>query len=889
MLTNVFSNHLDNNGTELSRLSRFVFALSFLVLPFVILYWMVPVFSNLTIGNDYSVYPIQAQMELAYSMEYDSFPLYAPGFAGGQSAAALTLGQIYHPISFIARMLPGYWDGDALKVNTFLRLLSLGVCHLFVFYLLRRLGLNVVSSLVLSFITVYNLRMLDLFRYGASLENHTAFIILSALIVLRYLSPSNWGINVGISVAAYLLVVGGHPQASYLGFIGAAIVTLITPFFVPVLMPEIQIDKGYRFKYWLGVLTFVLAGIFLAAPYILGLYFDFMSTNNLRVDKSYEWSLAYQDSWGGGLRNFYAPLQSDVSGSFGGSSLLMLMVALPALFVYRRRIPLVVLVSLILCVIFFLISLGDATPLHYFAWNFLPFADNFRVPGRFTVWIIFPLLFVLAWLFKAGLDRSIVVAPSINVSPLTVASILALFLFLLANISFDSLLPDSSRFTPQSINSFSNVVHKGVFYTGMAGLLLCAIYGCVNRQKKLQSGLVSTLLVVVMFSQVSLTLRYGTWVIEDKPQKTLAEMNQEKQQHFKLYSIPGYGMTTRAVDEQLERSIIEPKIARIYRSVVAVQDDGKMWDYMETERSSHDAVVLADESLAIAGLTTLVDSDTGVPDTVSLVEATYNKLVFEVVAVGRSFLSTNIPIRKNWKVTIGDKSVEVHKANGNETGVFIPSGAHRVVFTYESVETVTGVIVACVTLLALMLFVAWAVSGKCRAMIIVLSLILPGTLFYYWYQSLYHGLLMPAKYEWSSADFSDRNNLAYGKAVMPSSLFNEQMPYLSYAGLAVDGEKSMAYFASANTMRPSWELDLGKVYSLDLVNIYGMFGFSLPVSLFISSDREKYRSVVRIRRLSEVYDINMKGVEARYIVIRSDKKTSLAFKEVEVFGKPLKN
>ena len=48
---------------------------------------------------------------------------------GGQTSSALTLGQIYHPISHIAASLPGYWEGKALEWINLLRLLSLGVAQ----------------------------------------------------------------------------------------------------------------------------------------------------------------------------------------------------------------------------------------------------------------------------------------------------------------------------------------------------------------------------------------------------------------------------------------------------------------------------------------------------------------------------------------------------------------------------------------------------------------------------------------------------------------------------------------------------------------------------------------------------------------------------------------
>src|SRR5208283_4353276 len=190
------------------------------VLPFAVLYWLLPFAGHLTIGNDYPIYAIQQQMELRYSLSHGTFPLYAPGFAGGRSAAALTLGQMYHPLSFLAAHSPGYWSGYALEWNTFWRLVSLGLTQMVLFKLLRRLAVRADVAFILSFLTVYNLRMLDMFRYGAALENYTGFLLLCAAITYLYVAPDSLIRPLSVIGATYLMICGGHPQIAYLGLIG---------------------------------------------------------------------------------------------------------------------------------------------------------------------------------------------------------------------------------------------------------------------------------------------------------------------------------------------------------------------------------------------------------------------------------------------------------------------------------------------------------------------------------------------------------------------------------------------------------------------------------------------------------------------------------------------
>ncbi|MFA5261108.1 MAG: hypothetical protein WC450_07780, partial [Candidatus Omnitrophota bacterium] len=168
--------------------TRFLY-LAILFLPFFMFYWIAPWASKQTIGNDYCFFPIQNQLYMLFSLKTGSFPLFIPGFFIGHSFAALTLGQIFHPFTHIAALLPGYWQGQALEWNTCLRLLSLGLSQCLLFAFLTRLNLRTAMAFLISFITVYNLRMLDLFRYGASLEAFTAHLMLISTLGLWYLQP----------------------------------------------------------------------------------------------------------------------------------------------------------------------------------------------------------------------------------------------------------------------------------------------------------------------------------------------------------------------------------------------------------------------------------------------------------------------------------------------------------------------------------------------------------------------------------------------------------------------------------------------------------------------------------------------------------------------------
>lgn len=85
----------DNKGAT-SPWVHYAAAAATFVLPFLVLYWLMPFIGKYTIGNDYLIFWIQQQLYLHFSVRHGAFPLYAPGFAGGRTASALTLGQLWH-------------------------------------------------------------------------------------------------------------------------------------------------------------------------------------------------------------------------------------------------------------------------------------------------------------------------------------------------------------------------------------------------------------------------------------------------------------------------------------------------------------------------------------------------------------------------------------------------------------------------------------------------------------------------------------------------------------------------------------------------------------------------------------------------------------------------
>jgi len=858
-----------------------------LLVPMLTLYWLVTPLSGLTLGNDYPVYSIQQQREVAYSLHYGSFPVYAPGLAGGRTAAALTLAQTWHPVTHLARVIPGYWDGHALTINTFLRVASLGLCQLFAYLVLRRMTLSPVPALLISFVTVYNMRMLDHFRYGPALDNHVGYLLLSLALIYRYMRPGGIASAAAIVAASYLLAVGGHPQIGYLGFLGAAIVALAAPSVLGTFGAQFQLPWRQRMRYWAVSLGLVAAGVLIAAPYALPFYLEFLADNAVRVGNDYQWSLAFSDTWGGALRSFFAPLDGDVHGAFGGSSLIVMAAVLPLLYFFGHKVPAAILWLFAASVAIFLVSLGDATPLHYLFWKGVPLADTFRVPGRIDMALLVPLMLLLAWLFRPVAAGDTPPGTKDFLTPLAIVALLGLVWLIVANLWLTGLLPESGPYTPGAILQRPGWVSVVALMLGLASLALTFAYGL--RSPLLTPGrrlALGAALCAVVAGQVTITLRFATWIVPAEPQQTLAEMDAEKRRDFRLYAVPGAGMESVAVVEQMQRSILEPRLARFYRKLVPAKDADAAWTALATTRKPDEAVVVG---LGPDELPSLSRLD-GIPDSVRLVRATFNEINLEVMAGSPGLLAFNYPYTERWVATVDGQPARVYRANGNESSVLLSAGKHEVGLRYRSLATNVGVMVSTGILMVMgFLFSLMGLQGRARYLGLSVSLLLPPALALFWFHSLYNGSAMPAAYEWTSAELPHQENLAYGKPTVFSSSIDDQIPYNYYAGRAVDGNtREQGFLTRIGEPNPWWQVDLGAEYLISRIQLHdvGIVSAHFPVEFWLSADGLTFQraGILSSPQRSGTWSTDISGVPARYLRVQSRRNGPFSFAEIEVFG-----
>jgi hypothetical protein len=748
-----------------------VIYLIIVILPFILFHWIVPFIADKSIGADYQTMSIQNQMELQFSMKTGTFPLFIPGFASDHSSIALTLGEVFHPLSHLASIMPGYWNGKALQWNTFMRLLSLGLTQMVLFMFLRRLRLNTLYSFLLSCVTVYNMRMLDLFRYGASLEAYTGYLLLCAAIGLYFINPTKCRGPLSIIGSTYLLTCSGHPQMMYYGFLGAGLFLIVTPFFIPKMLPEKHVNFRDICRFWLRAGSYLGLGIMLSLVYILPFYFEFIAVNTERVGQTYKWADSIKDTFIGTLNNFFLPLRSEVHGAFGGSSLFILAALLPILRFFRVKIPRPVWFIWGLSVVVFLYMQGSRTPIHQWVWEYLPFASSFRYAGRISLVMPVLMMLLLAWAVQAKSLSFRSKVFSVTLTPLALLAfasliIMSVYYSLIAlSVLFHSLmLLDFAPFTPVAIRKVPRIIEFLLILSGIATLLTLAL----NEQRKGDTKAFLIILCLATLIQIGIVLQYGTWIADRHDTPTFIKMLAQKKEKLDYRVYPGTGMYSSIIDRQLEHSFKEPYLGKLYTRIVAVSNLDDAYARMQEERTPQQ-VFLEGYKTKNDIPTTAQDEDLG-NTMVELIYSSFNRLQFRVFSPVPAFFGLSYPYTGHWRAWLNESKVRVYRANGAAHAIEVPKGESLIEFRYWSSSFFWGMLLSCLSFTIISLFFCIkSLTGFPRAIVAVFVLIIGTGCFVLWHNSLYAGNNLGTEYTWTYDPPSQ--NLAYGKKSWTSSSF----------------------------------------------------------------------------------------------------------------------
>jgi len=841
------------------------------------------------------MFPIQHQQELMFSIKTGSFPLFVPGFSGGQSSSALTLSQIYHPISHIASILPGYWNGKALEWNTFLRLLSLGLAQFSLFAFLRCLKVGTPSAFVLSVITVYNLRMLDLFRYGASLESWTGFIFLFTTIGTHYLRSTPFKSRFLIICSTYWLVCSGHPQMMYYALCGAALFVLVLPYFVAALPNVNQNEFSTMRRFRVQVAASVLAGIFLAAAYIAPFYFEFIADNAGRVGHDYTFAASFVDTFFGTVNNFIQPLRSDVHGAFGGSSLFLVAAFVPLLRFFRIKIPGVIWCIWGVALLVLLHMQGPRTSVHYLTWKYFPLASSVRIPGRLS--LILPLLFLLllTWILQKEGTTIRIAGREFKLSSkeiLAAFSIVAIGIFLFLPQTINN---DHTEYSATAIRNIPTWLEPTAMTAGVAGLFVFALFKDSNRS--ISFGAI--LLGLFVCTQVFFLLAFGTWVVPKTETDHFSTLLNQKEKELNYRHLPGSGLSSRTVLQHVKQTNFEPYLAKFYTSVVPASDMKDAYRLITMDRRPYQVII---EGCPDCETWNSTPPDSGNSrDVIELIYSSYNRLVFTADVSRDGFFTLAYPYSGRWTAIVDGRNVPVYRANGAAHAVKVQSGTSRIEFRYWSRAAVGGMIVTCLSIALIgIYFSVIALRKPFNATGAVIAVAIGIAVFTVWYQSFYNGDNLETVYAWHNRDDRGPVNLAYGKPTMTSRIVRETYPDYFYSddfltfnnsGKAVDGNrKTGSGFLSNLEEKPYWYVDLHQPRAIGSLVLYEnkrkQHWNKRPLFVGLSDNGKKWRTAAVISSSdgSSKLTVNFKPVEkARFILLQSAKFSRLVLDEIEVY------
>ncbi len=859
-----------------------------LLLPFIVFCWMVPFVGGHSLGNDYQNYWINMQLHLRFSLEHGTFPLYAPGFNAGWTSSALTLGQMYHPISWVAASVPGYWQGHALEIGTFLRLISLGICNVVVYLFLRRLRLGAALAFVISFITVYNLRMLDMFRYGASLENYIAFLMLCVTIGWCYLNNRPKLSFVLIVVCTYLLITGGHPQIAYIGLIGAVFFGLVAPYYLAEVLPEQKKpQRRLVLRYYFFIAFGIFTGLMLASWYSFPFYFEYIRQSGRGSGWSFAWSCGHQDTLFGGLQNFFNPYQSDVHGAFGGSSLIIPAVISPLLVLFNKRVAKVIWFIWLISVIVFVVSLGSNGPFYYYLWRYFPFAQSFRVPGRWNLLLPFLFLLLLVWASRARTRAGANGSGIWKKDPLAILAVLAVICFISVGVlTKDGIEAAPGQYTPARINRIPDTAVMISLMTGAISLLAIFLFRAFNRLRPV----IAFILIAAVASQIICTIRYGTWVVKaGQPRQTYEQLEQLQQEVMDYRPVTGDWSRTK-LEEHIRWSFIEPALGRFATSYTSVDSPRLAYEAMLEYRDIGHIYVEDFDKVQAEEVTD--DETTMSGRVVDLVYNSYNNLKFDTVGDKSCFFVFSYPYSRYWRAFIDEDRVPVYRCNGIEQCIWLPEGSHRIEFRYWSQPAIAGTVLTCIT--AVLISVWLLTSVRPRALRYALFVAVSACfvlLFVIWYRSLYEGDNIGTKFSWSSVDtgphLNSQYNLAYGKR---TAMNLRSRAYNRHSSRGVDGSRNPYFGFTTDAQEHAWWMvDLGKAERIGKIVLIergresAEMGY--PVDVLVSGDGRQWRRITTITSRSQIdrWEIETPDVTARYVRLQTQGAGYIALAEIEVY------
>ncbi len=311
------------------------------------------------------------------------FPLWSPLMHGGMPMTfelALTGG--LSPVYWLVySKFPAAYGGDSITLFLHFKLFVLGVGGVSAFIFFKKLSASSWGAFLAALTFMFNMRMLDNFRYSSPLDILCWLPLLFLALEKTMKSPNLW-YGVFYSLSLGIMLLSGHLQHGIFNFLILSVYFFSRIFWIS--RPGSAKKTGFLiFK----VFTFSLLGMAIAAPLLLPLCMDAIGQLGQRASQAKAWTDSYGMSFPTLLANFGFPLFGDVHSSFYSSmaSTILLLLAFGSLM--GKQIPagenrkkfIFFGVFFIFCVLY---SLGSKAWVSTLVNHCIPVLKFTRGPGR---------------------------------------------------------------------------------------------------------------------------------------------------------------------------------------------------------------------------------------------------------------------------------------------------------------------------------------------------------------------------------------------------------------------------------------------------------------------------------------------------------------------------
>jgi hypothetical protein len=712
--------------TPLPRPRSLVWGAFVLALPFAFFGWILG--GEVTLGNDYVIYPAAGALNLRFFTELGIEPMWYPHQSGGFPIGGLFFGQYFHLPAWLISRLPGFWTGEALRWISLRHLLLFALLQA-VFYLgfRRAARLERTEAFLLSTVCTYSLRNLDALRYATALEA-TAYAQVAVLLALLHVYRPSPLLLLGVGLSTQLLLTCGYPVVIPFALLAAA-------FSVTVLVGTV----GGRATLVRGgqAVGAALVGALLAAPHWLALL-EWMSVNETRVARPrLNWAASYALEPGGIVANLATPWNAEVHSAFGGSTVLAIfLVVVTAGLAARARRAWPLLVGLGFA---FAFALGTKTPVFPLLFNHVPGFSALRVPGRVLAMLPVLLFTGVLWLRATAPEWRLLAGRPARGGLATGLLLVATGVAGLAGFGVTK-----ADLSPATLSEFWTFGPQGLW-------LLLGLVAATTLRWTAGSQRARAVLLAATLLQTGLLLRHGTWEEPSEPTPTREDFHTAS--HLPLLGEPPLianntlrrdqeGTATVPYARFLKRTIRrancvlpvddalhDDRPARLpfylSHATVCVEDQEEARERIRRARGClHDPLVrvyvvddACDEGAGAtaAGLAELNEGN-------RILALTPNLATLEVEAPREAVLVTPFPeATANWSGWIDGRPSPLLPINGGFLGMRVPPGRHTLSVRYFSERLVAGYRIAAASALVFAAALLFWWAGRRRWLAALLS------------------------------------------------------------------------------------------------------------------------------------------------------------------------